>query len=114
MIFEDLKNKVNLSIEEFIDKEHYLLENNLNERAITARLMLYLQKNFPEYDVDCEYNKDINNRNLRYSKLIYIDTNNTKKVYPDIIIHKRGLSEKNLLVIEVKKQLVNQKVILKI
>lgn len=67
--------------------------------------------------MDCEYNRigDIAkrlNRNLyeKYKRILgyKIDNllkekNNDKLVKPDIIIHKRGKNEQNLLVIEVKK-----------
>jgi hypothetical protein len=40
-------------------KDHgFLLEHNLNERSITHKFAELLQRVFPEWDVDCEYNRN--------------------------------------------------------
>lgn len=48
--------------------DHYLLEMNLSERAITHKLAEHYQHLFHEWNVDCEYN-----RNLDGPKEIFID-----------------------------------------
>lgn len=69
----------------------------------------YLDHLFPEYDVDCEYNRNskIDDRNHSKSITIYNENQELKKekdqTYPDIIIHKRLTNENNLLIIELKK-----------
>ena len=97
-------------ISEFLLKECFLLKNNLNvnERSITHKLAEYIQKYFSDYNVDCEYNRNMTD--IKKIKLIsekYISKTdakgNTVSVYPDIIIHKRGNNDSNLIVIEVKK-----------
>ena len=96
------------AISEFLSKECFLLKNNLNERSITHKLAEYIQKYFSDYNVDCEYNRnmaDIKKIELISQKNIS-ETDaegNTVSVYPDIIIHKRGSNDSNLIVIEVKK-----------
>ena len=80
-------------------------------------------RNFPEYQVDCEYNlncdsedfrKRIPDFKVRLDRLVGPATKEVYgeeaeelpslvSVYPDIIIHKRGTNENNLLVIELKK-----------
>ncbi|KKS29931.1 MAG: hypothetical protein UV60_C0008G0036 [Parcubacteria group bacterium GW2011_GWA2_43_11] len=101
---------------DFLNKEKFLLENNLNERTITHKLAELLDIEFSklEYDVDCEYNR-MENRNMSYEesakRLNLLDEVSTEEdelgqgitVFPDIIIHKRKDNSKNLLVIEVKK-----------
>lgn len=96
----------------FIEKENFLLKHKLNERTITHKLAIYIEYEFPEYNVDCEYNRiwDYNVDEKTPSKELYlpiknISSNDTKAtiVYPDIIIHKRWIN-KNLLIIEVKKR----------
>ena len=89
---------------EFIERDRYLLEVDANERSITHRIALYLQAEFPNLDVDCEYNRD----NHEPKELMLpggepdsYDTN-AQTVYPDIILHRRGTRE-NHLVIEFKK-----------
>ena len=106
------------AISEFLLKECFLLKNNLNERSITHKLAEYIQKYFSDYNVDCEYNRMPNKRNnngeaeakfipkelhLNVSQTCSDDDKGTT-VYPDIIIHKRGNNDSNLIVIEVKKE----------
>ena len=105
----DVKWKLNSAIERLIENDRYLLETDVNERSISHRLALYLQEAFPDWDVDCEYN-----RNLKNIKSLEVPTSNVswddteaKTVYPDIIIHHRGIQE-NLLVIEIKKNNCSQ------
>ena len=81
-----------------------LLKSDVNERSITHKLAIYLQENFPNFDVDCEYNRDgldPKMLNLPVSNILDNDTE-AKTVFPDIIIHERG-TKNNILVIEVKK-----------
>lgn len=92
----ELKKVVEETLDQFIRKEKYLLEKNLNERTISHKFAEHLQRKFAEWDVDVEYNKkkdDIKRMRLK-GKL--------RRVFPDIIIHKRG-PENNLLIIEIKK-----------
>ncbi|SNR89010.1 hypothetical protein SAMN06265340_1143 [Desulfurobacterium atlanticum] len=120
-IFEQLELKLKNSIFnrasdiikallEFLHKEKFLLQNDINERALTHKLALYLQNYFHDYDVDCEYNRMMKNNeyikktlNLPADEGIIISDTTQKTVYPDIIIHRRGNNDNNLLVIEVKK-----------
>ncbi len=75
-----------------------LLDVEVNERAITHKLAEYLQDEFPEWHVDCEYNrKGVEPKRLPHRGI----------VVPDIIVHHRGIPE-NLLVLEVKKTGENQ------
>ncbi len=55
---KELLEKVNNSIQCFLDEDRYLLENNINERSITHKLAEHLQTEFRDYHVDCEYNKN--------------------------------------------------------
>lgn len=115
---EYVKQSIKKAFEELIKNDFYLLLVNINERTLTHRLAIYLEKYFPQYHVDCEYNRNgIGTRpkelhNL--SKKIYSAAKKktgTKKivedidamtVFPDIIIHKRGIPA-GFVVIEAKK-----------
>ncbi len=95
---------------EFLSKEQFLLKNDINERTLTYKLAIYLQKYFSDYDVDCEYNRMMKNEGYIKKALrlpvdghVEISDTTQKTVYPDIIIHKRGDDRDNFLVIEVKK-----------
>lgn len=117
MEFEELENKIDRAIKCLYKDDSFLIKNNLNERTITYRLAVYLQLEFPEYHVDCEYNRMVGgNMNQEYitKKLelhieeIKSDDTGAKSVFPDIIIHLRGNDKNNLLVIEVKKNYSNE------
>ncbi len=92
----ELKKVVEETLDQFKQKEKYLLGKNLNERTISHKFAEYLQRRFAGWNVDVEYNK--NKDDIKEIK--YID--GIKRVFPDIIIHKRG-SRNNLLIIEIKK-----------
>lgn len=91
-------------VEILIGEDGCGITNDVNERAISRRLGLYLQRALPEWDVDCEYNRDhddpkrldIKRRNTRS------DDTQATTVFPDIIVHRRGTND-NKLVIEMKK-----------
>lgn len=112
------KDKITAALEKLKIQDAFLLENDVSERAITHKLAIYISEQFHEYDVDCEYNSNV--QNDRGKKYIYLLKEKIKElnllrdsdgddeqicrfVYPDIIVHKRGLNESNLLIVEVKK-----------
>jgi len=85
-------------------------EYDIHERTVAHRLAIYIEKRFPEYHVDIEYNRsresygtdDIGNIIGKRLPLENIkDENSYRYVYPDIIIHKRDRQE-NLVEIELK------------
>ncbi|MHA1381950.1 MAG: hypothetical protein ACTSRG_26565 [Candidatus Helarchaeota archaeon] len=115
---QEIEKRINKAIANFKKKDKVLLKIEVNERTITHKLAEYIQKEFPDWNVDCEYNrfKDqegifIRNKDLPKKILIPDDLNYEKvsiyddeatTVFPDIIIHHRR-EQDNLLVIEVKK-----------
>jgi hypothetical protein len=109
MNFKEVKNYVENALRLFLEKEKFLLENNLNERTISHKLAVQLQKEFSDWDVDCEYNRNFDQikriKRISYQRIRNDDTD-AKTVYPDIIVHHRG-TEDNLLVIEIKKNASN-------
>ncbi len=98
---EEVLERFELSLDALFNNDIYLLEHDVNERTITHKLAEHLQDRFPEWNVDCEYNRDRHD-----PKRIGIETGLESiqiNVYPDIIIHERGTNERNLLIIEAKK-----------
>lgn len=99
-----MKEKIIKAYKLLLKNNRYLLENNLHERTLTHKLAEYLQLEFPEYNVDCEYNRN----GLEPKKLesliedIKSSDDTGKTVYPDIIIHNRNTND-NFIVIEAKK-----------
>ena len=65
---------------------------HISELSISHKLGHYLALLITEYDVDCEYNRNKDDKkNMGKSH-----------IRPDIIIHERGSNEHNLVVIEIK------------
>jgi len=87
-----------------VKNDFFLLQADVNERAVSHKLAEYLQGCFPGWHVDCEYNRDHD----RKKELTYplpsepIDSLKARTVFPDIIIHRRN-TKHNLLIIEMKK-----------
>lgn len=89
------------AIRHLLVNDDHLFQHDVHERSITHRLACYLQEEFREWHVDCEYNRDCESKDD-----IKRDSNDKKrgrKIYPDIIVHKRGETQ-NLLAIEAKKE----------
>lgn len=97
-------DRVRTAIETLLAQDAALFEVNANERSISHRLAVHLTGAFPDWDVDCEYNRDGHaTKTLQYKARVVDETDmEGDPVFPDIIIHRRK-SDNNLLVIEIKK-----------
>ena len=97
MTLECFNDGLKLALDMLFYKDQYLICNGTNkhvsELSISHKLGYYLALLIDEYDVDCEYN-----RNLVDPKTD--EANN--KIRPDIIIHKRGSNDDNFVIIEIK------------
>lgn len=92
------------ALSDLLENDHGLLDIDANERSITFRLAMYLQPLFPEWTVDCEFNRDgVEPKRLGHLEL-YPDSEDeeARTVFPDVIVHRRG-TEQNYLVMEFKK-----------
>ncbi|TGU71637.1 hypothetical protein E4633_15125 [Geomonas terrae] len=120
MDFKILNDKFLRAINQVLEMDSHLLVHDINEPCISHRLAMYLANEFPDFDVDCEYNGDVDaEKGRKYIKLLRStaevlglveDAGQAGEVvnrciYPDIVVHKRGKNgpHNNLLVIEVKK-----------
>lgn len=106
---DELQSRVTMAVNKLFKNDNFLLSSNANERSISHKFAEYLQQEFPEWNVDCEYNRDLHENIKKIDEwrkrcLEEPEANDTdaKTVYPDIIIHHRN-SRNNLLVIEIKK-----------
>lgn len=101
---EHIKTKVVNAYKSLLKNDSHLLITDANERSITHKLAEYLQVEFPEYNVDCEYNRNgLDVKRLEsLAKDIASDNTDAVSVFPDIIIHHRGTKD-NFIVIEAKK-----------
>ena len=108
MSLKDVQKKVKTALRLLRELDSFLLEADTNERTISHKLAEYLQKEFPDYNVDCEYNrhgydiKKLGNLKVPNGNLSW-DEPEAKTIFPDIIVHKRNTDENNFLVIEIKK-----------
>jgi hypothetical protein len=94
----ELKARVRRAIDILYARDSDLFSRGASEWAIAHRLAVYLEQEIPGWNVDCEYNRQGTETNLK--------TNEEKrKIRPDIVLHHRGRTEMqhNLLVIELKK-----------
>lgn len=115
-----IERRLSIAIDTLRVNDNYLLINDVNERSITHKLATYMEQTFGKaYDIDCEYNRSIgdlkkismlkskwdelNNRSVITEDEILSEIMVEKTVFPDIIVHKRGRPDENLLIIEVKK-----------
>lgn len=115
---DEIKRIVNKCILELLHSDCILLENDVSERAITHKLAEYIQQRIPNLNVDCEYNRNVTFGYQEPKKITLLRKKTFKQkqssstldnclevsTYPDIIVHRRGTNNDNLLVIEVKKQ----------
>jgi len=103
---EDIKQRVVAAICNLYHHDWDLLDVDANERSITYKLAEHLQREFPDWHVDCEYNRRRDDVKRLHPDLVFgeikADDLGAKTVFPDIIVHRRR-TEQNLLVIEVKK-----------
>jgi hypothetical protein len=108
---EEIKAVVREAVAQ-LQKETNLFGTRANERSITHRLAVHLERIIPGWNIDCEYNRI--GRNWRRYKLLFMLSDDDysidglavegSRVFPDIVVHHRGDNslEDNLLVIEVK------------
>ncbi len=121
MNFKEVEEKVQVALDKLSKNEQKIIANNISERAITHKLAEYLQQEFPDYDVDCEYNRNFEEGRDRPKFIEVIrrkvfemiedgikhktleEVKDQVSTYPDIIVHERLANDRNLLVVEVKK-----------
>jgi len=91
-----IKRRTRHCIEKIYEDDSDLIDRGNYEVTISCKLAQYLFIEFKEYDVDCEYNRHLNDKKEA-------TINGKKKVIrPDIVIHKRGTDENNLVYLEIK------------
>lgn len=97
---EILEKLIERALDQLYQEDSYLIKNGVHERSIVFRFAHYLQdlmdesNELKEFDLDLEYNK-----NGRFAKRI---PDRIRGVFPDLIIHKRGTNDGNLLIVEFK------------
>lgn len=99
---KEVEERTSAALDRFLHEDEYLLRYNLGERTIAHRFAVCLEAVFPEWNVDCEYNRDGRNiKRIPLSEACRRLFRTTDAVNPDIIVHIRG--GRNLLAVEIKK-----------
>jgi len=102
--FSAVQMRLSRAIRKLLLNDSRLLQNDVAELAIAHRFAVFLSDQFPGRDVDVNYNR--HGREIKYLILpIHCDGQQRphRRVFPDIVIHRRGDDSANLLVIEIKK-----------
>jgi hypothetical protein len=96
-------NKLVTALQEFYAHEAFLLEKDLGERALTHRFAVHLEKQYPGWQIDCDYNR-LGERTLRLPRGTIVSTDDAlgKTIFPDVVVHQRAIPN-NLLAVEIRK-----------
>lgn len=98
MDLQIIKSKISHCIDRIYNEDGDLFGRKNYEVTVSCKLSQYLFLEFQKYDVDCEYDK---HKNIKKKARI---NGEDKKIRPDILIHKRGNDDSNIVAIEVKKK----------
>jgi hypothetical protein len=95
------------SLSDLLEQDRHLMDNNLKEENINHRFAVHLETNLHKlntrikYHVDVEYDKKIDaKKTMTVDNIDFI-------VRPDVLIHKRGQNQYNLLAVEAKKKSIS-------
>lgn len=99
----ELKTMINTALQQLYNTDLSLIERHAHERSIAFRFGLYFAALLPTSDfagdgitVDFDYNRNGDNvKNME-------GFSSSHGVYPDLILHRRGFNDVNILVIEFK------------
>jgi hypothetical protein len=96
-------DKLVAALKEFYAREAFLFAQDLGERALTHRLAVCLERQFTDFEVDCDFDRlGPRTLNLPRGSIVSTDDHLGKSVYPDIVVHQRSVPN-NLLALEVRK-----------
>jgi len=105
MGMQEHKNKLKKAVAFLFRNDAALLEKDVNERTISAKLALYLSSEYTSLNVDCEYNRKGDEvKRLPADEESRTDDTKGKTIFPDIIVHNRGDDTQNEVIIEIKKE----------
>ena len=94
---EVVRARIDEAAAHFLAAHDHLLRVRASERAMCHKFGEMLQPLFPDWSVDCEFNRN----GEAPKRIAWIPFTKDRSVFPDIIVHHRGVPE-NLVVIEAK------------
>lgn len=98
---EAVKAGVHQALRSLYERDGGLLVRDVAERAVAGRLAVHLASAFPGRDVDVEYNR--HGLDPKAVDLPHECGGAGQRIFPDVVVHRRGDDEANLLVVELKK-----------
>jgi hypothetical protein len=103
---QSVRERLKAALETLLIRDSHLLEIGVHERALMARVAVYLAPLFPEYSVDVEYNRhgiEVKRAEIPEECATKTDRAGKAIIIPDLIVHQRDNDNENLLVLEAKK-----------
>lgn len=100
MKLDEVKDKIKNALNTFYKNDSFLIEKKLCERCLVHRVAVHLEnERFPDYFIDCEYNKSHLNKSSEPKRV-----SNPNGNFIDIIITKRdGNYQNDLICFEIKR-----------
>lgn len=100
---EEIQDRFVKAVQMFMGDQHQLLELDANERAIGATLAhVFMREMFPYHRVDAEYNRVGLDGSAKRLNLPLECGGDNARVFPDIVVHRRGDNQENILAVEIK------------
>jgi hypothetical protein len=107
---DEICRRFEKAIRDFLKKKMQLLGLDINERELGGVLAhLYVRLLFPDHNVDAEYNRvgfDGDPKRLKLPPECH--GGHVRRVLPDLVVHRRGDNDENLLVAELKMETSTQ------
>jgi len=119
-----MQEKVIQAVKLFVENDSELVEKAAHEQSISHRIGVYLESFFEseKLNIDCEYNKHLDEpkkidlydldprlcEKCKCDSCKFVIKGNFNEIpergfRPDILVHKRGVDDNNLIAIEIKK-----------
>src|SRR5271168_1472323 len=96
-------DKIVAALKEFYTREAFLFEHDLGERTLAHRLAVHVERQFPDFEADCDFDRlGPRTLNMPHGSIVSTDDHLGKSVYPDIVVHQRAVPN-NLLAVEVRR-----------
>ncbi|MFN3828229.1 MAG: hypothetical protein ACK4NR_11470 [Micavibrio sp.] len=105
MTDDEIKTSVQHAINALKAETPQLSFSTVHERSTAHRLAVHMESHFPNWNIDCEYDRDEQRLKLLIGIRECAHDRATDRILPDITVHHRERpgADHNLLVIEIKK-----------
>jgi len=99
-----IETALNRALDTFVERAEHFVAAAANERSMSHRIAVDLEQELPGYEVACEYKRDGFDVN-RLEAMPHPPSpksDEAVRVFPDIIVHRRGSNDHNWLVLDMK------------